>query len=200
MLDLETIIKRVQEAVPSCRIELVSNESHSGHHSLLVDDGHAVEVARFLRDAPDICLDYASNVTGIDWLNSTVKEKVPVTETVEGEEKVNEKTVEKTVPGYLEVVYHLYSMRLKQGPVILRMRTGNRDPDVHLPSLTPVYRSAELQEREVYDLFGIVFDGHPDMRRLLMWEEFEDHPMRKDYFPPEESDESPIDEQARPKQ
>jgi len=67
------------------------------------------------------------------------------------------------------VVYHLFSIAKKHGPITLRMRTRDRDAGVHLPSLTPVWRSAELQEREIFDLFGVVFDGHPDLRRLLMW-------------------------------
>ena len=50
-----------------------------------------------------------------------------------------------------------------------------------MPSLTPVWRSAEFQEREIFDLFGIVFEGHPDMRRIMMWDDFEGHPMRKDF-------------------
>ena len=58
-------------------------------------------------------------------------------------------------------------MELKHGPVIIRLRTANRVDPAHLPSLTPVWRSAEFQEREIYDLYGIVFDGHPDLRRIL---------------------------------
>ena len=50
-----------------------------------------------------------------------------------------------------------------------------------IPSLAPVYRSAELQEREAFDTFGIIYEGHPDPRRLFMWEEFRGHPLRKDY-------------------
>ena len=64
------------------------------------------------------------------------------------------------------------------------MRTGNRSDDVTVPSLTPIWRSAEFQEREAFDLYGVVFDGHPDLRRILMWEGFTDYPMRKDYVPP----------------
>jgi NADH-quinone oxidoreductase subunit C len=75
-------------------------------------------------------------------------------------------------------------MEKKHGPVILRMRTADRGEGTHLPSLTPVWRSAEFQEREAFDLYGIVFDGHPDLRRILMWDGFVDYPMRKDYVPP----------------
>jgi NADH-quinone oxidoreductase subunit C len=80
---------------------------------------------------------------------------------------------------YLESVYHLYSMAKKQGPVVLRVRTSKNNAKV--PSLAPIYRSAELQEREAYDTFGIIYEGHPDLRRLFMWEGFEGSPMRKDY-------------------
>ena len=82
-------------------------------------------------------------------------------------------------------------MAKKHGPVILRLRTGNRSQDVRLPSLTPVWRSCEFQEREVYDLYGVVFDGHPDLRRILMWQAFKDHPMRKDYVNPDDYEYEP---------
>ena len=99
-------------------------------------------------------------------------------------------------PGFLEVVYHLYSMEKKHGPVVLRMRTVNRADQVELPSLTPVWRSAEFQEREVFDLYGIVFTGHPDLRRLLMWEGFKDHPMRRDYVEPDDFEYEPTPHDA----
>lgn len=80
---------------------------------------------------------------------------------------------------YLESVYHLYSMAQKRGPVTLRVRVQKNHPKV--PSLVSVYRSAELQEREAFDTFGIVYEGHPDPRRLFMWEGFQGFPLRKDY-------------------
>ncbi len=107
---------------------------------------------------------------------------------VDGVEKEVEQTLKTVIPGYLEVVYHLFSITKKEGPVVLRMRTGNRTDDAILPSLTPVWRSAEFQEREAFDLFGIVFEGHPDLRRILMWDGFVDYPMRKDYEPPPDDD------------
>jgi NADH-quinone oxidoreductase subunit C len=77
-------------------------------------------------------------------------------------------------------------MAHKHGPVVIRMRTTDRGDDARLPSLTPVWRSAEFQEREIFDLYGVHFDSHPDLRRILMWDEFVDHPMRKDYVPPDD--------------
>ena len=82
-------------------------------------------------------------------------------------------------------------MAKKHGPVVLRMRTVNRTDQVELPSLTPIWRSAEFQEREVFDLYGIVFTGHPDLRRILMWDGFKDHPMRKDYVEPDDFEYEP---------
>jgi NADH-quinone oxidoreductase subunit C len=93
--------------------------------------------------------------------------------------------------GYLEAVYHLYSVAKKHGPVILRLRTENRADKNHLPSLTPVWRSCEFQEREIFDLYGVIFDGHPDLRRILMWDGFKDFPMRRDYVAPDDYEYEP---------
>jgi len=177
--------------VPGARIEIIRNDSSSAQHSLLVDNAHALAVAKFLRDDPELRLDFCSNATGVDWPDSVTKEKVKVKKTVDGAEKEVEQTIETKKPGCLEAVYHLYSMTLKHGPLVLRMRTENRSDKAHLPSLTPVWRGAEFQEREIYDLYGIVFDGHPDLRRILMWDEFKDYPMRKDYVEPDDYEYEP---------
>ena len=191
METLEQIKSRVEAAVSGARLEIIPNGSPSGQLSLLVDAGHALQVANFLRDDPLLRLDYASNVTGIDWLDAVTKEVVKSKQVIDGVEREIAETIEKTKPGYLEAVYHLYSMELKHGPVILRLRAPNRTDQTHLPSLTPVWRGAEFQEREIYDLYGIIFDGHPDLRRILMWENFKDHPMRKDYVEPDDYEYEP---------
>ena len=80
---------------------------------------------------------------------------------------------------FLETVYHLYSMEKKTGPLVLRVRVGRHNPRV--PSLVPLFRAAEFQEREAYDTYGIIYEGHPDLRRVFMWDGFEGFPMRKDY-------------------
>jgi NADH-quinone oxidoreductase subunit C len=182
---------RVEAAVPGARLEVVTNGSPCAQHSLVVDKEHAVPLAKFLKEDPAYRMDYVSNVTGVDWPETTIKETVKTKEVVEGVEREIERTTEKKKPGFLEAVYHLYSMELKDGPVILRLRTENRVEGNHLPSLTPVWRGAEFQEREIYDLYGIVFDGHPDLRRILMWEGFKDYPMRKDYVEPDDYEYEP---------
>lgn len=76
-----------------------------------------------------------------------------------------------------DVVYHLYSI-----PLCHRLRVKVRvDEDESVPSLVSLWHCANWLEREVWDMFGIRFEGHPDLRRILMWEGFEGHPLRKDY-------------------
>ena len=191
MESLEEIKARIEGAVPGVAISIIPNPGPANQPSLLIDNEHAPAVARFLRDDPALRLDHCSNVTGVDWLDRTVTAKVKVKKIVEGEEKEVEEAREEFFPGYLESVYHLFSMALKHGPVVIRMRTANRGEGARLPSLTPVYRSAEFQEREIFDLYGIRFDGHPDLRRILMWDEFEDYPMRKDYREPDDYEYEP---------
>jgi NADH-quinone oxidoreductase subunit C len=71
------------------------------------------------------------------------------------------------------------------------LRTEDRGKKAHLPSLTPIWRGAEFQEREIFDLYGVIFDGHPDLRRILMWDEYKDFPMRKDYVEPDDYEYEP---------
>jgi NADH-quinone oxidoreductase subunit D/NADH-quinone oxidoreductase subunit C/D len=98
--------------------------------------------------------DYLSSVTGVDYLPE----------------------------GKMEVVYHAY--KTTGGPgVVFKVQVPREDP-VEVPSLVPVYPGAEFQEREAWDLLGIRFTGHPDLRRILLWEGFEGHPLRKDWHEP----------------
>jgi len=156
MESIEKIKEMVAQAVPGAVIEIIPSTPAAAQPALLVDCEHAVAVARYLKDDPTCRMDFCSCVTGVDYL----------------------------AKGYIEVVYHLYSVTLKQGPLVLKVRAPRDLDKCHVPSLTPVWRGCEFQEREAFDLYGIKFDGHPDLRRILMWPEFTDHPMRKDYVPP----------------
>jgi NADH-quinone oxidoreductase subunit C len=77
-----------------------------------------------------------------------------------------------------EVVYHLYGLDSNER---LRIKARVEESDARIASVTGLWASANWMEREVFDLYGIDFDGHPDMRRILLYDEFEGHPLRKDY-------------------
>ena len=81
---------------------------------------------------------------------------------------------------YFEVVYHLTSMKHNQS-LVIKTRCYGRD-NLVVPSIVNIYQGADFQEREVYDLMGIKFEGHPHMKRILLWDGFEGHPLRKDYL------------------
>jgi NADH-quinone oxidoreductase subunit C len=188
METVEQIRDRLVARFPAAHVELVTNPGPAAEHSLRLDAAYAHDVALFLRDDPALRLDYCSNVTGVDWPDKEITDvtKTSVPDPAGGPPKIVEQKTVRHQPGCLEVVYHLYSMALKHGPVIIRLRTANRSDQVALPSLTPVWRSCDFQEREVFDLYGVVFERHPDLRRILMWDEFKDHPMRKDYVEPDD--------------
>jgi NADH-quinone oxidoreductase subunit C len=128
-------------------------ETHArvGDATARVDPGRVVEVARLLRDDSDLEFEMLTDVTAVDYL---------------GEE-----------PRF-EMVYPFYSVARNR-----RLRVKARVPEepAEIDSLVDVYASANWMEREVWDLYGIRFKGHPDLRRILLYEEFEGHPLRKDY-------------------
>ncbi len=81
---------------------------------------------------------------------------------------------------YFEMVYHLVSLRRNASLVVKSRVYGRDEPAVH--SVIDVWKGADLQEREVWDLMGIHFEGHPNMKRILLWEGFPGHPLRKDFL------------------
>ncbi|MDZ4744136.1 MAG: NADH-quinone oxidoreductase subunit C [Verrucomicrobiota bacterium] len=159
-------------------------------NSFVIPPEIALEVARYLKDDPMFRMDMCTNCTAVDWLPTTNIVKRKTIEIIDGKqvESVEEIIVDK--PAYLETVYHLVSVEKKKGPLIIRVRTKDRI-DTRVPSLTPVWRGCEFQEREAYDLYGIMYEGHPDLRRILMWEGFQDYPMRKDYVEPDDYEYEP---------
>ena len=120
--------------------------------ALVVAPTDLISVCRCLKDTEHFRMDYLSNLTAVDY-----------------------------PPERMDVVYHLYSMAHKHGPITIRVTLNRATPRV--ASVVPLWRGAEFQEREAYDLYGVIFEGHPDLRRILMWDGFEGHPMRKDYVP-----------------
>ena len=187
-IDLENIVSQIRKALPDAGISIRQNPSPSGQHSLLVDCDCLVKVCTLLRDDPILEFDLLSNVTGVDWPDAAKADTIiQPSEEEQG-----------TIPtgGFLEVIYHLFSIKYRTGPLVLRARTVDREKQNQIPSVVSVFRSAEFQEREIYDLFGIDFTGHPDLRRILMWDEFIDHPMRKDYVAPDDYEYEPTPHDA----
>src|SRR6266576_3940902 len=102
MESLDEIKARAEVVVSGAKIDIVPNGSPSQQLSLLIDNEHALAVARFFRDDPTLRLDFCSNVTGIDWLDRTVKKTVKVKKTIDGEEKEVNETTEEKIPDYRE--------------------------------------------------------------------------------------------------
>lgn len=95
----------------------------------------------------------------------------------------NQSGVDYKDQGYIEVVYHLYSYPIRHS-IVVKVRTP-RDEAI-VPTVTGVWKAANWHEREIYDLLGVTFTGHPDLRRLLMPEDWVGHPLRKDFVEPDE--------------
>jgi NADH-quinone oxidoreductase subunit C len=125
--------------------------AHRGDATVVVAAEQVDRVLGLLRDDPELCFEMLSDVTCVDHL---------------GEE-----------PRF-EVVYHLYSVA-KNHRVRVKARVSEARPE--LPSAVGLYPSADWMEREVWDLYGVRFRGHPDLRRILLYDGFEGHPLRKDY-------------------
>jgi NADH-quinone oxidoreductase subunit C len=185
-MEIESILAQLRVALPHAVVTLCRNPGPSGQHSLLIDPANLIEVHRYLRDALDF--DYLSNVTGVDWLDPAKANALAIPD---------DSYVPPAEGGFLEVLYHLYSTRHREGPLVLRARTIDRETQIAIPSVVSVFRSAEFQEREIFDLYGIGFTNHPDLRRILMWDEFVDFPMRKDYVAPDDYEYEPTPHDAR---
>jgi NADH-quinone oxidoreductase subunit C len=133
--------------------EAVTNVAeHCGQVSVTIGRAALLEVCRSLRDEPGYGFDMIRDLTAVDYLG-------------------------KRTPRF-EVVYHIYSVR-NRTLIRLKVLVDERDPWVD--SVQPIWIGADWHERECYDLFGITFKGHPDLRRILMPEDWEGHPLRKDY-------------------
>lgn len=87
---------------------------------------------------------------------------------------------------YFEVVYHLTSLT-RNATAVVKSKTGLGRDEARIPSVVDIWRGADLQEREVWDLMGIIFEGHPNHKRIMLWEGFPGHPLRKDFATYEQS-------------
>jgi NADH-quinone oxidoreductase subunit C len=127
------------------------------------------EVCQVMRDDESLRFELCSSVSGVDYLGVEGAGSAAATASRAGT-VVDERR--------LHVVYHLTSMTYRRR---VRLETAVSAGDPHLPSVTSVYPTADWQEREVYDMFGVIFDGHPNLTRILMPDDWEGYPQRKDY-------------------
>src|SRR5687767_12773589 len=123
METLEQLRDRLLARFPDAAVSIVTNPGPAAQHALLLDPAHARAIAFFLRDDAALRLDFCSNVTGVDWPEKEIIETTKITapDPAGGPPKTVEQKTKRSQPGHLEVVYHLYSMRLKHGPVIVRL-------------------------------------------------------------------------------
>lgn len=143
-----------------------------GQTTLVVPSVNLHEVMAFLRHDPSCGYESLSDVVGIDYLHYPVKEMGLPPE----------------VNGRFGVVYLLDNLTQNQRLYVKTYLNPSQDtsgisddPALHLASVCDLWPGAEWPEREVFDMFGIRFDGHPDLRRILTWESYPAHPLRKDY-------------------
>jgi len=131
--------------------EFVEAREHRGQLAVMVKKGRIVEICRFLHDDQDLAFNHITDVTAVDYPND--------------EER-------------FEVVYHFYSIPKNQR---IRLKARVREEDCAIDSVSGIWQGANFMERETYDLMGIRFNGHPDLRRILLTDDFDGHPLRKDY-------------------
>jgi NADH-quinone oxidoreductase subunit C len=150
--DLEQLKDRAEVALLSRRAGMLqAAKVDRGDLIVWVDPGSLIEACTVLRDSPETQFNFLSDLTCIDWYPSEPR---------------------------FEVVYHLLShSRKARVRVKVKLEAGNANVD----SLTQLWPGADFFEREVYDLFGVRFQGHPNLTRIMMPEDWEGHPLRKDY-------------------
>ena len=129
----------------------VSTHSHRGDDTVVVDKARIVEVLTFLKTEPDLLFDFPTDLTVVDRIGREPR---------------------------FEVVYQLRSTKHKHR---VRVKALVSEEQPSIASATPLFRGWNWFEREAFDMYGIRFEGHPDLRRMFMYEQFVGHPLRKDY-------------------
>lgn len=145
---MENLIStKLKEKFPESTLEIAE---FRGELTIVVKKEDMVPLCTFLRDDPDLCFNFLSDLCGVDYLGRKPR---------------------------FDVVYHLYSLD-KNHRLRLKVKVEEGES---VPSVTYVWNTANWHEREVFDLFGITFDGHPDLSRILLPEDWEGYPLRKDF-------------------
>jgi NADH-quinone oxidoreductase subunit C len=148
----DEVYDALDEAFPGLHDAIEKVIVDRGELTLHVVPERIAEVAKAMRDDESLRFELCSSVSGVDYLGSDERR--------------------------LHVTYHLTSMTYRRR---VRLEAAVTAENPHLPTVTQVYPTADWQERETYDMFGVIFDGHPNLTRILMPDDWEGHPQRKDY-------------------
>ena len=165
---------------------VIATHQYRGDATVVVRPEGLLEVGRFLKTAPGGAFNVLMDVTAVDYLTfgqAAYNSPTLATPSPLPYFMLTHPTTEAWEPSVgagqrFEVVYHFYSLTQNHR---LRLKVPLAEPAPSVPSLTELWSSANWYEREVWDMYGIRFDGHPNLKRILMYEGFDGHPLRKDY-------------------
>jgi NADH-quinone oxidoreductase subunit C len=180
-MNTPTLIARVTDRFPDA---VFASHAYRGDETVVVRRESLLEVARFLKDDPALRMNFLMDLTAVDYsafgksptraffassgIAVSPASQIPDADPWPGP----------VAQSRFAVVYHFFSFAHKHR---LRLVVPVDETDAKVDSLTLIWAGANWLEREVWDMFGIRFQGHPDLKRILMYEEFEGHPLRKDY-------------------
>jgi NADH-quinone oxidoreductase subunit C len=175
------LIQAVRDRFPQA---VQASHAYRGDATVVVSRDALLEVARALKENPVFRMNFLMDVTAVDF-SSFAKKRSPAFFTSSGVAVSPSPQIPDAdpwpgppAPARFVVVYHLFSLPLKHR---LRLEVPVDEPDGEVDSLSALWGSADWLEREVWDMFGIRFRGHPNLKRLLMYDDFVGHPLRKDY-------------------
>jgi NADH-quinone oxidoreductase subunit C len=131
---------------------IIDSHTFRGDATVTIKKGCGLEFFDFLRKDPEFVFDFLMDITAVDYLGRKTER--------------------------FEVVYHFFSMKFKHR---VRIKIPVCEKDCQVQSLTSMWKTADWYEREIWDMYGIKFEGHGNMKRILLYEEFQGHPLRKDY-------------------
>jgi len=180
-MNASSLVGSVRDHFPEA---VMSSHIYRGDPTVVLRRKFLIDVAQFLKEDPALRMNYLIDVTAVDY-STFGKRPAPAFFASSGvtaspSPEIPDEDPWPGPPGQsrFAVVYHFYSMTLKHR---LRLVVPVEEDVAELDSLTSLWPGANWLEREVWDMFGITFRGHPDLKRILMYEEFEGHPLRKDY-------------------
>ncbi len=180
-MSTSSLIESVSDRFPDA---VAASHAYRGDETVVLRRESLLEVARFLKEDPALQMNFLMDLTAVDY-SAFGKSPAPAffASSGVGVSPLTQIQDEDPWPGppgetRFAVVYHFYSLTHKHR---LRLAVPVEEAEPELDSLTSLWAGANWLEREVWDMFGIRFQGHPDLKRILMYEEFEGHPLRKDY-------------------